>query len=131
MKLKLSQLVNAQNALSTLAIQRVVASTSFRIARNLKVVASEMELYEAQRKALLDKYGVLSADKTRYQFENGNGEKFNEEFRALLDTEIDTSITPILMDDLGDVKMTPGEMLVLEWMFVAEVDTAKDVTPNG
>ena len=126
MKLKLYQLVNAQPALNDLASKQLIAKAAFKIGRNLKIIASEMELYEARRIALAAKYGTLDAANNQYRFDNGAGEKFVAELNDLRETEVENGIMPITVDELADVKMTASDMAQLDWMIDAE-----RVTPNG
>ena len=123
MKLKLYQLVNAQPALKDLASKQLIAKAAFKIGRNLKIIASEMELYEARRIALAAKYGTLDAANNQYRFDNGAGEKFVAELNDLRETEVENSIMPITVDELADVKMTASDMAQLDWMI-------EDVTPT-
>ena len=119
MKLKLYQLVNAQPALTNLATKQLIAKAAFKIGRNLKIIASEMELYEARRIALAAKYGTLDAANNQYRFDNGAGEKFVAELNDLRETEVENGIMPITLDELADVKMTASDMARLDWMIDA------------
>jgi hypothetical protein len=126
MKLKLGVLVNAQTALNDLASRQLIAKTAFRIGRNLKVIGNEIELYEKQRVELAKKYGTLDAERNQYKFEKTvdgksvpdkeSGEKFIAELNDLLTTEIEIAITPIPLSDLADVKMSAGDMTMLDWL---------------
>jgi hypothetical protein len=116
MKLKLGQLVNAQPALNDLAAKQLLAKTAFRIGRNLKTINVELELYDKQRVELAKKFGTLDEAKQQYKFENGSGEKFVEELNAMLATEIEIAVTPILLTDLDDVKISAANMAALDWL---------------
>lgn len=124
MEIKLRQLVNAQSALTELASKQLMAKTAFRIGRNLKTIASEIELCEKQRLALAQKYGTLDKEHNQYKFENGNGEKFDEELNVLLDTVVTLDIMSISLDDLADVKMASGSMADLDWLIRDESPTS-------
>jgi hypothetical protein len=130
MKLKLGALVSAQPALDDLASKQLVAKTAFRIARNLRIIAGERELYEQQRIALAKKYGTLDAEHSQYRFANGNGEKFIEELNALMNTEVENGIMPIPLSDLADVKMSAGDMAMLDWL-IEDADTASAANLPG
>ena len=126
MKLKLSQLVNAQPALMDLASKQLIAKTAFKIGRNLKIIASEMELYEARRIALAEKYGTLDAANNQYRFDNRAGEKFVAELNDLRETEVENNIMPIALADLADLEMTAHDMAQLDWL----IEDDQDVTPS-
>ena len=126
MKLKLSQLVNAQPALMDLASKQLIAKTAFKIGRNLKIIASEMELYEARRIALAQKHGTLDAANNQYRFDNGAGEKFVAELNDLRETEVENNIMPIALADLADLEMTAHDMAQLDWL----IEDDQDVTPS-
>ena len=117
MKLKFSQLVNAQAALQSLSAKQMGVRGAVHIARNLRTIQSELEIYNQKRIAILERLGTISEDNTQYLFNNGNAEKFQVELAALLAVEIETPVTLIPLDDLADVKMQPQEMVVLDWMF--------------
>jgi len=128
MKLKLSQLVNAQPALMDLASKQLIAKTAFKIGRNLKIIASEMELYDARRIDLAKKYGTLDTANNQYRFDNGAGdaERFVVELNDLRETEVENNIMPITLADLADLKMTANAMAQLDWL----IEDDQDVTPK-
>ena len=112
MKVKLAVVVSASEAMGRLASQAMPASTSFRIAKNLKVVQSELESYDETRKKLIEKHGKdgeISPD-------SKNWEKFIDEMNELLGTEIDLKIDKIKQSTLSKVEVSPADLLSVDFL---------------
>ena len=121
MKLTLNDLVAAQPALQRLARREAPAKIAFCLARNVRQTMPVLADYDVARKALLDRLGTPSEDKTQYTFKPEEQAEFNSEMQALLNTEIDIEITQIAEDDLPD--LTAGDAMALWWLVEDDGET--------
>ena len=125
MKIKLSDLLNAQKALNTLGEAKgLKASTAFTIARNIRAINPELEAYNTQYKAILDQY-ALKDDKGEVLIEDEritltNAQKYTEEVNDLLEVEVDIAISPVNIDDLEGADLTPIELMNIDFMIKTE-----------
>ncbi len=114
-KVRLSDIVNAQGALNELGTQRLVARAGLQIGRALRVVSAELETFNKTRQVLIEKHGGIANPQTnRYDFKDEAA--FNREFQDLLATEITLSVDKIKVDDLADCKIQIATMLALTWL---------------
>ena len=88
---------------------------AYKFSKLGKTLMEELKLVEDQRMKLIQKYeGALSEDKTQFSFTPENGEAFQKEMIELLSLPIEVSFQPISVENLGNVTLTPNELLALE-----------------
>lgn len=103
MKVKYSEIVNANEPISIIAKEKVSVKEAVGIARIIKVLSEEFAIYQAKQKELLDKYGT-PAENGRYTFaDNESAMKFNEDYAELLDYEAELAIEPVKL--VSDIKI--------------------------
>jgi len=108
----------AKPALTKLMNLDLPVNVAFRLSRIAKLVGDVFQDIEVQRVKLVEKHGVPSGP--GFKVEPENVAVFEDELNLLLDTETVTlDVAPIILNMLGDVKLTPMEMLALE-PFLAE-----------
>ena len=112
-KTTIEKILNSQEALNKLADKPLPVKISYRLAKVVKTVGTELELYESERKKLLEKYGTPDNENKYYNIPKDKAEMFNTEFTQLLNTETELSAEKI---DLSgeDVKLTAKEFIALE-----------------
>jgi hypothetical protein len=111
----------AQNILnSPIFGWKLPPSTSYKFAKLVKTIHGEMATFDAERLKLIESHGgVMSEDKTRYDFEDG-GQAFNAAFADLLKTTVDIGCHFPM--PIPEVEFTPAELMGLEPLF--DVDAA-------
>lgn len=123
-KVTLNDILNATEAFSNMMTQSVKGSVAFKIARLARELNKESETFNVERQKMLETYcvkkdsGELDAD------ENGNVKilpdkigEFNQEFQALLDTEVEINADKLSLDTLDEFDLTPQQMIFLEKFF--------------
>lgn len=116
MKVKLAMLVGNE-ALQKLVDAPMPTATSFRVAKAVKEVQKELEVFEEQRQALIKKYGTEDSDKNlEIKPESKNWEKFINDYNELVNEEVDLNITKIDASSLSKVEMSAKDLLMLEWL---------------
>lgn len=122
MKLKLSQIVEAQSALARLGAEKLPAKMAYTIGRNIQQLRPELENYEKTRTDLIkDKYGEKGEGDT-YQVEPKSMEKFMAEINELLAVELELDLWTLKFSEF-DRDISPMDLVSLDWMFEHE--------PNG
>lgn len=111
-KTKLANLVNSVEPLSKLMQNPMPSATAFRCAKLLKAVESELQIYDEQRKTLIEKYG----EDEKIDPESKNWDKFIEEMNSLLAENVSLSATKVKEENLSKIEIAPADIMVLGWM---------------
>ncbi len=94
---------------------------SFNAGFKLQKITNEIDIvaerYGKARQELLDKYGVVSEDKTQYTFEDDKREKYDVKIKAILDEEIEISFKKLPIDLFKNIEIEPGKVRVIAWLF--------------
>ena len=117
MQIKLRDIVAAREALQRLARLELRASVAFQVAQLLQQIEPHLANFEQQRQALVRKLGeTTQGDQIVVPPERR--EQFEAEFNELLDLEIELThlLDPATLIE-GDVKITPGDVMVLAFLF--------------
>jgi len=110
MKVRLENILDAQVALSELAKKDLSITTAYKIAKLIKVVSAEVELFNEQRIKLLQSVGsTLSEDGRQYLIPNDKKAEFAEGFAQLVSIEVDV---PDKINLSGETVSISPEMLI-------------------
>lgn len=119
MQLTLQQAQNISN--SPIFGKELPIQISYQFAKLGRALMEELKLVEEQRqKLILQCGGVLSEDKSQYTFTEENALKLETEMRTLLTIPIEISFEPLLITSLGNVTLTPNELLGIEPLIKVE-----------
>lgn len=122
-KLKIREVVSADQALGVLADLDVPPQAAFDIARVARAIQAEMEIYQRKRDKLLDEHGERR-QATEEEKKSGLGPEviqvkaehlkaFNEAIDALLDVETELAVNPLDLKRLGDIRVKPRDVFML------------------
>lgn len=89
MTVKFSDILNADKAFGKLSEERLPVKQSVGLARLVKKLNSEMEIFNEQREMLLSRYGEYKAEMGGYEIPKENLEAFRKDFNTLLDSEVE------------------------------------------
>ena len=129
----LHRLINSNASLGVLIGCEMPIRQSFLLGKLVRNVSSEIEQYEASRKALCEKYASKSADGKprmvdaegkevaegqpgRYDIPKEKMADFDKEHQELLTTEVSLSGARLKLNDLAGVKIAPAHMMNLDWL---------------
>lgn len=94
---------------------------SYAIAKNMKKIEDELEIYYKEREKLIDKYaekdenGNIKIDETGFiVFRDKEG--WDREIKELLAIENDIKIHKFPIDVLEGYNMSPAELMLIEYM---------------
>lgn len=89
MTVKFSDILNADKALGKLSEERLPVKQSVGLARLIKSLNGEMEIFNEQREKLLIHYGEYKENEGGYEIPKENLEAFRKDFNTLLDSEVE------------------------------------------
>lgn len=117
MKVKLEKLVKSLEGLRELMSREFDCSTAFDIMAIGQKIQPTLDNFQNVKKELLTKYGVLDKLTGTQVVKKDKTEIFNKEWEVLMSKEIVIDIKKIKKEQLMGIKLKPGVLLDLEWMF--------------
>jgi len=137
MKLTNSQIAEAVPGMKDLAALEMSAKTSFKIAKAIELLAPISRAFDEARQKLAEKYGkrddkgelLMEEVEGGTQYQIGDAEGFNDEFSDLLEVENDVPLDQIPFTEIEDIKVKPGTLLVLSWLFSEEPTSSSCPAP--
>lgn len=129
MKLTNRKIVNDAMFLSQITQKQLPIKISYSIAKNVSKIEKELEIYNSERKKLLDKYCTKDEDGENVIDENNqliiddeNLSDWNNSINELLDIEIKIDIHKFKECDLlnSNCEMTPSELMLIDYMIEEE-----------
>jgi len=121
MQVTIRQIATATVGLNELSRKEMPIKTSFAIARNLKQIQEEQQLFEQQRTKLFKEYGspVVNGQPGQYQVDPDKVEEFQKAQNELLECTVDIDVTTLKVDDLerAGINLKPETIVTLGFMF--------------
>ena len=114
MKVELGKIVASSEPLGKLMQEKTPIATSFRLAKVLKAVKAELEVYDETRKKLIEELGKDGEIKQ----DSKNFDKFVEEMNKLLAEKVSVKADKIKSESPSKVEISPSDLLALEWIIV-------------
>ena len=121
--MKLNQIIGSQESLSKLLELKLPIKVSYKISKLINKIQPDLKIYEEKRMDLFKEYGILDEEKQVYNLKPENIEKFSEDLKTLLDTDIEVDfgegkeLERISIASLGDVQVTSQDLIKLDWLF--------------
>ena len=113
MKVKYSEIISAKPALETLSKKDLTVKEAVALARLIKRLNSELEIFGQKQKEFCEKYGTLSEDGTQYRFDDlEKRASFEKSMAELLAFEIDFEEEKIRLK--SDIKLPAADVIALE-----------------
>lgn len=127
MTVKLKDAVESTDILRQLAGVKLKGRAAFNVAKMLKQLEDELNLFNETRTKLIQQYAdkdengelKINPDTNEYMFSDENMNKFVEEINGVLNGEIEINANKLRLEDLEDSDFTPVQMMALE-AFVEE-----------
>ena len=123
MKIKNEVLVNSVQVLRKLNNAELPVRVSYKLAKNIKSIEKELNIYEEEKQKFINKYGEKDEEGKLKTKEDGSinitdTENWNKDIKELLDIEAEINIEKINIDELakGDLKITPSELTLIDYM---------------
>lgn len=122
-KLTLGEVINAISPLEKISQFPLNGANAFKIARLIRELNKEMETFEIQRKELIEKYcerdkdGSMLIEDNNIRIQSRFIEQYNNTLMSMLKSEIEINASPLSIDTLEMITLTPQEALNLEKFF--------------
>ena len=123
MKIKNEALVNSVQVLRKLNNAELPVRVSYKLAKNIKSIEKELNIYEEEKQKFINKYCEKDDEGNNKINEDGtikiiDTEKWNKDIKELLDIEAEINIEKINIDELAksDLKLTPAELTLIDYM---------------
>lgn len=112
MKVKYGEMINANEPLYLLSKKEVSIKEAVGIARIIKVLRGELEIYQEKHQELLDKYAKPTED-GKYGFDDEESFKsFNKDYSELFNFEVDFDIEPVKLT--SDIQINAESILLID-----------------
>lgn len=119
--LTLNDIFNAVPALREISTKEFPGSTTFKIARLIRELDKEIQLFEEERNKIANKYGEKDENGNLIPQENGTikipddkVQECNEEFQALFSTQVEINANKLPIEIFDSIEMTPTQAMNLE-----------------
>ncbi len=138
-KLKLINLRDVLNSLGAVSEKEIPRDLSYKIAKLIKSLLLEFEVFEEQRGKLIGKYAIKDKDgkliikNNAYDFTDENRGKYQGELAELGDIEADIPFEPITLKALFPEEQStvaPKHLVVLD-KFIVEDSKEQDNNEKG
>lgn len=126
--MKVIDLINAQPVLKGLTQRRMPAKLAYAIAKNFRLITSELEDYEKARIKLLSDNWPLNEETNKYDIPEEEQSKWELMYNDLLQMESGYKPYVVDMTLTEEVEWTPSELLNL-W-FIFEGNGSEDLAPK-
>ena len=119
--LTLNDIFNAVPALREISTKEFPGSTTFKIARLIRELDKEIQLFEEERFNIANKYGEKDENGFLISQENGTVkisedkiQDCNKELQALFETQVEINANKLPIEIFDGIEMTPVQAMNLE-----------------
>lgn len=117
----LNDIFNAVPTLREISTKEFPGSVTFKIARLIRELDKEIQLFEEERSKIANKYGEKDENGNLVIQEGGNIkildnkiQECNEELQALFNTQVEINANKLPVDIFDSIEMTPTQAMNLE-----------------
>lgn len=118
----LKQALDSVGILRSLSARQLKGRVAYNIAKIIKQVENEFNLFSETRQKVIETYGKkdeqgnleINPETNEYVFEGDNLQKVMDELNGLLDSTVSINANKIDLNDLETISFTPTEMNELE-----------------
>lgn len=114
--MKILDLLEAQPVMQRLVSQKMPAKLAYAIAKNIKLVNDELEIFDSTRVKLLAENWEIDENTQQYKIPDEDKPKWKKMYDELISEEVKLDIYMIDASMLEGLEMTPGEVLAIGWM---------------
>jgi hypothetical protein len=117
----LNDILNNAEIFRELSTKSLPVKTAFKVARLIRELDKENTTFDESRRQIIEKYAerdengiIKQTAEGNIQLQQDKIEECNNELVELLNTTIEINVDKISIDALGDIKITPAQMINLE-----------------
>ena len=119
-ELTINDMLNSMEPLKKLSAYQLKTKIAYQIARLMREINKEYELFQKTRQNLAMKYAeknekneIIINENGNYKIRNDKINICNEEIAELLNTKIVLNVEPINLEDIENTECTPTEIFAL------------------
>ena len=119
--MKITDILNVAPILQEMASKKFPGATSFKIARLMRELDKEIQLFDKQRIEIAQEYGEKDASGQLVLTEEGNVkiieskiEECNDKLESIINTEIEINADKLSYSAIESADFTPAQALALE-----------------
>ena len=116
-KVTLNDIITNNNLFREIHSKPMPARTAFKVARLIRELDKENEMFDKQRIDIVTRYAKRNEngeENNQVLIDDDKMQQFQDEFNALLDTEVEVNAEKLDIEDLGDIELTPKQIMNLE-----------------
>lgn len=113
MEFTLGELKIMKFPLQKIAKKELPIKTSWKISKFLNKINNELSSIENERIKLVNKYGKIDDNTKEIKVPQENENLFKKEFLDFLSVNVNIDCETIKIEDLGDIELTPADLLIL------------------
>lgn len=117
----LNDILNNAEIFRELSTKSLPVKTAFKVARLIRELDKENTTFDESRRQIIEKYAerdengiIKQTAEGNIQLQQDKIEECNNELVELLNTTIEINVDKISIDALGDIQITPAQMINLE-----------------
>lgn len=117
----LSEVLRAVPSLREISTKNFPGATTFKIARLIRELDKEIQLFEAERSKIAQKYGekdengnIIPQENGTVKITEGKIQECNDELNALFETELEINAEKLPVGIFDSIEMTPAQAMDLE-----------------
>ncbi|HAP66882.1 MAG TPA: hypothetical protein DCQ99_03515 [Nitrospinae bacterium] len=122
-KVKLAELYSSASAIGKISNMQLPVKTAYYITMTLRKIQPHLKDLEDMRIKLIDKYGKDREGGGR-EVPPENMKSFMDSFNEVLNEEVTLNIQRIHINSLGDIMLSPQDLMPTEWLIIE--DNEKD-----
>jgi hypothetical protein len=120
------QISNVVKRLSNLPLPVKIA---YGLSKNLKTIDREVEILNVSRQKLIDEFAerdengkIVMLSEIEIKLKEETRDEFNDKFKEFLEMDVEFDVFTISINQFtaADIKLTPAEMTVLDFIFDME-----------
>lgn len=122
--LTINEIMNSVPVLEKISQVNINGVFAFKIARMIRELNKEIELFEKQRVEMIEKYcerdeegQMVMIDESQVKIKEENIQKYNDELREILGTEVEINVETVPLDNLSEIKISPQDALFIDKLF--------------
>ena len=126
MTISIYNIISANPIFTKILQHEFTGKQSFLIGRMLRALSIETEAFNDAREKIVKKYAEIDSNykiifkECNIKIKDGQMESLQKEINELLKTNLELNISPIPLNWLDELKLTPQEMIILEPFLLIE-----------
>jgi hypothetical protein len=117
MKTQIGKLLNAQEAINEIMMEKLPAKLSYRLGSLVEEIAVILKPFNDVKQKMFEEWGEKSKDGQTMSIKQEHFEKFKKEMESLVTEEVELKYKPMELSELGELKISPVAMAHLQDYF--------------